>query len=100
MITWLTCVAKNASVEINLQCIFISDKLWGKITDTQCLKDLLPSERTDRLVRQRGHDYIIPRIRTERFKRSFVNRCIFNFIQLNACQKNCIRLINFSFIAL
>ena len=52
----------------------------GKNSDTQCLKDLLPSKRTDRSLRQRGHDYIIPRIRTERFKRRFVNRCLFNFI--------------------
>ena len=82
------CVAKNASVEINLKCISISDvirdrykQLWGKITDTQCLKDLLPSKRTDRSLRQRGHDHILPRIRTERFKRCFVNRCLINFIK-------------------
>ena len=47
-------------------------ELWGKITDTQCLKDLLPSKLTDRSLRQRGHDYILPRIRTEHFK-----RCVF-----------------------
>ena len=29
----------------------------GKITDTQCLKNLLPSKRTDRSLRQRGQDY-------------------------------------------
>ena len=32
-------------------------QLWGKITDTQCLKDLLASKRTDRSLRQRGQDY-------------------------------------------
>ena len=47
-------------------------ELWGKITDTQCLKDLLPSKLTDRSLHQRGHDYILPRIRTEHFK-----RCVF-----------------------
>ena len=47
-------------------------ELWGKITDTQCLKDPLPSKLTDRSLRQRGHDYILPRIRTEHFK-----RCVF-----------------------
>ena len=59
----------------------------GKIiTDTQCLKDLLPSKLTDRSLRQRGHDYILPRaiilvrIRKEHFKRFFANRCFFNFI--------------------
>ena len=51
-----------------------------KITDTQCLKDLLPSKLTDRSLHQRGHDYILPRIRTEHFKRCFANRCLFNFI--------------------
>ena len=63
------------------KCISFSDvirdrdkQLWGKITDTQCcLKDLLTSKRTDRSLRQRGHDYILPRIRTEHFKCCFVN---------------------------
>ena len=55
-----------------------------KITDTQCLKDLLPSKLTDRSLRQRGHDYILPRaiilvrIRKEYFKRFFANRCLFS----------------------
>ena len=47
-------------------------ELWGKITDTQCLKDLLPSKLKDRSLRQRGRDYMLPRIRTEHFK-----RCVF-----------------------
>ena len=67
--------------------IFISDIIqtrdkqqWKKITDTHCLKDLLPSKHTYQSLRQHGHDYILPRIHTERFKRCFVNRCHFNFI--------------------
>ena len=77
-------------MEINLKCISISDvirdrytykQLWGKITDTQCSKDLLPSKLTDRSLRQRGHDYLLPRIRTERFKRCFENKCLINFIK-------------------
>ena len=61
-------------------------KLWKSITDNSnhCLFDLLPPERT-RQLRNRGHNYILPRIRTERFKSSFINRCLF----LNLF-KNCI----------
>ena len=49
-----------------------------KITDTKCLKDLLPRKRTDRSLRQREHDYILPRI--QRFKRFFANSAFFFFI--------------------
>ena len=57
-------------------------KLWKSITDNSnhCLYDLLPPQRT-RQLRNRGHNYILPRIRTERFKSSFINRCLFKFIQ-------------------
>ena len=57
--------------------IFISDviqirdkQLRKKITatDTHCLTDLLPKKRTYQSLRQRGHEYMLPRIRTERFK--------------------------------
>ena len=47
----------------------IRDKqLWKKITatDTHCLTDLLPNKRTYQSLSSRGHDYILPRIRTER----------------------------------
>ena len=46
-------------------------QLWEKIahTDTHCLTDLLPRKRTYQSLRQRGHDYMLPRIPTERFKR-------------------------------
>ena len=56
-------------------------KLWKSITDNSnhCLYDLLPPERT-RQLRNRGHNYILPRIRTERIKSSFINRCVFKFI--------------------
>ena len=63
--------------------ILTRDKqLWEKITHTgtHCLTDLLPSKRTYQSLRQRGHDYTLPRIRTERFKRCFINRSLFNFI--------------------
>ena len=55
-------------------------ELWGKITDTQCLKDLLPSKLTDRSLRQRGHDYILPHILTEHFKRCVFLTLLFSFM--------------------
>ena len=55
-------------------------KLWNKITsNTTALDDLLPPRRT-RHLRSRGHDYILPRVRTSRFKSTFVNRCLFNIV--------------------
>ena len=47
--------------------------LWEQITKDcdHCLRDLLPMQRR-RSLRSRGHNYILPRIRTERFKRTFI----------------------------
>ena len=55
--------------------------LWEKITKdpNHALQVLLPPSRQLEL-RNRGHEYELPRVRTERFKRVFVNRCLFNFI--------------------
>ncbi|CAB4001689.1 Hypothetical predicted protein [Paramuricea clavata] len=54
--------------------------LWEKITTdpNHALQVLLPPSRQLEL-RNRGHEYELPRVRTERFKRVFVNRCLFNF---------------------
>ena len=46
------------------------------IRDDHILHDLLPLKRK-RVLRERKHDFIFPRVRTERFKQSFLNRCIF-----------------------
>ena len=35
-------------------------------TDTHCLTDLLPNKRTYQSLSSRGHDYMLPRIHTER----------------------------------
>ncbi len=44
------------------------------------LQDLLPS-KLNRPLRQRGHEFELPMIRiTERFKRSFINRCLYKFV--------------------
>ena len=48
----------------------------------------LPNKRTYQSLRQRGHNYMLPRIRTEHFKRCFVNRSLFNFIQFNICKES------------
>ena len=56
-------------------------KLWDKITDSNlitALDDLLPPKRTMVTLRERRHHYIIPLVRTERFKRTFINRCLFS----------------------
>ncbi|XP_048586085.1 uncharacterized protein LOC125568270 [Nematostella vectensis] len=56
-------------------------KLWERITsdDNHCLSCMLPKRKT-RSLRKRGHDFILPQVKTERFKRCFVNRCLFNLI--------------------
>lgn len=56
-------------------------QLWNNIiTDAaHPLYDLLPPQRS-RFLRSGGHDFILPRVRTERFKRCFINRCLFNFV--------------------
>lgn len=55
--------------------------LFKRITsDTgHVLYDLLPPKR-NRALRERCHDFILPKVKTERFKRAFVNRCLFKFI--------------------
>ena len=42
------------------------------------LKVLLPALK-NRALRDRSHPYQIPRVNTERFKKCFVNRCLFDF---------------------
>ena len=56
-------------------------QLWNNIiTDAaHPLYELLPPQRS-RFVRRRGHDFILPRVRTERLKRCLINRCLFNFV--------------------
>ena len=65
-----------AEVVRNREC-----KLWNTITETPShpLCQLLPPKKQG-FWRNRGHDFILPAVKTERFKRSFINRCLFNFI--------------------
>ena len=52
-------------------------KLCDKIiaNPSHALHTLLPPKRNLQL-RDRGHDYELPNIRTERFKQVFLNRCL------------------------
>ena len=71
--------SKNYSIE---EIIRSRDKkLWDKVTSNvnNPLHELLPN-RLERPLRPRGHNYELPLIRTERFKNSYINRCLFNFI--------------------
>ena len=52
--------------------------LFNRITNEtgHVLYKLLPPKRT-RVLREMGHDFIFPKVKTERFKGAFVNRCLF-----------------------
>jgi hypothetical protein len=54
--------------------------LFAKIVKDpdHALHNLLP-ERRSRTLRERKHSFILPMIKTERFKRSFLNRCLFDY---------------------
>ena len=60
--------------------------MWNKIISKErhCLYDLLPEKRT-RKLREREHDFILPKVHTERFKRCFINRCLFIIDYHNYC---------------
>ena len=54
--------------------------LFAKIVidSDHILYDLLPNKKS-RFLRERQHSFILPKIKTERFKRSFLNRCLFDY---------------------
>ncbi len=57
-------------------------KLWNKIINNEnnyALQELLPN-KINRPLRQRGHEFELPLVRTERYKRSFLKRCFFKFL--------------------
>ena len=68
--------------------ILISDVITSRdsdlfnriISDTgHVLYNLLPPKRY-RVLRERGHDFTLPKVKTDRFKRAFANRCLSKFI--------------------
>ena len=54
------------------------DKLFKQISSNEehILKDLLPEKRT-RPLRNSSHSFIVPYVKTERFKQCYINRCLF-----------------------
>jgi hypothetical protein len=56
--------------------------LFRKVQNTEhCLSHLLPDIRaTASTLRERGHPYVLPSCNSNLFKRSFINRALFNFI--------------------
>ena len=54
--------------------------LFNRILDNpeHILYELLPEKR-QKILRKRDHPFTLPQVRTERFKRSFVNRCLFDY---------------------
>ena len=66
----------------NMYRYMIDEKLWNNIIDNKDHPhyDLLPPKRL-RYTRERGHNFILPLVQTERFKRTFINRCfIIHFV--------------------
>ena len=59
----------------------VSLDLFNRITsDTgHVLYGLLPPKH-NRVLRERGHDFVHLRVKREQFKWAFVNRCLFKFI--------------------
>ena len=55
-----------------------NEKLFGQISTNEqhILKDLLPEKRT-RSLRNCADNFILPYVKTERFKQRFINRCQF-----------------------
>jgi hypothetical protein len=61
-------------------CSIKDQKLFTKVTSNQrhLLHDLLPAKRANRYnCRERFHNFSLPCVRTELFKKAFINRCLF-----------------------
>ena len=69
--------------------ILFSDVIKNR--DSVCLRESLSSDtghilydllspKRSRALRDRGYDFILPRVKTEWFKRAFSNKCLFRFI--------------------
>jgi hypothetical protein len=56
-------------------------KLWKRIINNEhnSLQELLPN-KINRPLRQRGHEFELPLVRTERYKRSFINTLLSGYI--------------------
>ena len=54
-----------------LFAIVVAYHIWGGGS--------LEHKRIKKKLRRREHNFILPQVKTERFKRSYVNRCLFNY---------------------
>ena len=65
------------------ECSMSMRELIYSITEISLLYNNLNKfiylERTMDTLRKRRHNYILPLVRTERFKRTFINRCLFSY---------------------
>jgi len=66
---------------------FTADKcLFGHISSkTHCLQYFLPPQRSVRTassLRTRGHNFTLPHTDFNLYKNSFINHCLFHFLQL------------------
>ena len=59
-------------IEERDKCVF--DKI--RKNPEHNLYELLHAKK-QRLLREQKHDFILPKIKTERFKQSFLNRCLY-----------------------
>ena len=66
------------------EVIKAKDRLLWVTTDSTRPLHKLPPPRRSRSLRKKRHPYVLPRVRTERHKRCFVNRCLFPTILQNA----------------
>ena len=63
--------------------ILVDEKEKVNLAGKQSEEALLENARKQQLEfenRKRGHNFILPCVRTERFKRSFINRSLFNLL--------------------
>ena len=59
--------------------LMVWKSMW--VAPSHHLQDLLPPLK-NRAPRGRSHPYQVPCVNTERFKKCFINRCLFDFIYI------------------
>jgi hypothetical protein len=63
-------------------CQIMQDLFLKMQSPIHCLNQLLPCKRIEnRSLRDRGHNYQLPHCNYKLYKQSFVNHCLFSFVQ-------------------
>ena len=60
--------------------------LFGMLTNNpnHCLSHILPLvNQSAYALRERGHQYVLPQLKYDFTRKSFLNRCLFKFINTN-----------------